>query len=303
MIDISSRTLRAMIALDDLRNFSLAAERCFVTPSALSQMLRKLESDVGLQLVDRDRRHVTLTTEGLRFVSMARRVMGELSEVELDLKEHASARRGRVGIAALVSVAAYWLPDLIADYRTRFPGVEVNLFDVAPPRALELVRTRQADFAITSEGPGRSGVEARLLFKEQFLLACHIGHPLARKERVKLADLEGCSYIRFIRSGSMAQYLEPTVRGAKMVDSGFEVDQMVTAAGLVASGAGIAIVPETTVPYFCTERVAMIPLAAKDLSRPMYLVQASGKQLSRASQEFINILAQSDFAKSRSKPS
>ena len=299
MIDISSRTLRAMIALDETRNFSLAAERCFVTQSAFSQMVRKLENDVGLQLVDRDRRHVSFTAEGVRFVQTARRVMQELGDIELDLKEHTMARRGRVGLAALVSLASHALPPVIADYRRRFPGIEVNLFDVAPPRALELVRSRQADIAITSEGPGRAGVESRLLFTEEFLLACHKDHALARKKRVTLADLEGQPYIRFIRTGAMAQYLEPTIRSAKLADSGFEVDQMVTAAGLVASNLGITIVPQLTRPYFDGNRVAFVPLAARDLSRAIYLVWASGRQLSKASQEFVALLEKSTWMQRR----
>ena len=297
MIDISSRVLRAMIALDELRHFSLAAERCFVTQSALSQMLRKLERDMGLQLVDRDRRHVMLTPEGLRFVSMARRVMQELGEIELDLREHASARRGRLGVAALVSLAAHWLPPLIAAYRQRFPGIEINLFDVSPPRALELLRTRQADLAITADGPSRAGVEAQLLFTERFLVACHRDHPLARRKRVALADLEGHSLIRFIRTGSMAQYLEPLVHRAKLVDSGFEVDQVVTAAGLVASNLGISIVPELTVPYFDTRQVAIVPLDVADLSRSIYLAWASGKRLSKAAQEFVALVEDSKLVR------
>ena len=299
MIDISSRTLRAMIALDETHNFSLAAERCFVTQSALSQMVRKLETVVGLQLVDRDRRHVSFTAEGVRFIETARRVMRELGEIELDLKEHATARRGRVGVAALVSLASHWLPRMIADYLKCFPGIEVNLFDVAPPRALELVRSRQADFAITSEGPGRAGVESRLLFNEGFLVACHRDHPLARKKRLTLTDLEGHPYIRFIRTGAMAQYLEPAIRSAKLADSGFEIDQMVTAAGLVASNLGITIVPELTKPYFDGDRVAFVPLEARELSRAIYLVWASGRQLSKASQEFVALLEKSEWAKRR----
>jgi LysR family carnitine catabolism transcriptional activator len=297
MIDISTRVMRAMIALDELRNFSLAAERCFVTQSALSQLVRKLESDVGLQLVDRDRRHVTLTPEGLRFVATARRVMHEVGEIELDLKEHATARKGRVAIAALASLAAHWLPQIVADYRLKFPGIELGIFDVSPPEALELVRTRQADFGITAEGPGRSGVQARLLFNEGFVVVCHKDHPLATRRRLTPGDLGGHAYIRFTRSGSLAQYLNSSLRGAKLVDSGLEVNHLPTVAGLVASNLGISVVPELTVPYFDRTHVVTIPLIAPELLRPIYLVQASGKQLSKAANEFIGLLETSNLEK------
>ena len=106
MIDLSTRVLRAMVALDDLRHFSLAAERCHVTQSALSQMIGKLENTVDLRLIDRDRRRVSLTPEGERFVATARRVLLELEEISQDLKDHSKMKKGRVAISALPSMAS-----------------------------------------------------------------------------------------------------------------------------------------------------------------------------------------------------
>lgn len=290
MIDISSRVLRAMIALEALRNFSLAAERCHVTQSALSQMVKKLEVDVGLQLVDRDRRHVAFTAEGLRFVATAQRVMQELDEIDLDLKEHASARRGHIHIAALPSLAAHWLPKIVAAYRLEFPGIELGLFDAPPLRALDLVRLRQADFAITADGPRRPGLDARLLFQENFVVVCHRSHPLAKRQGLVLSELDGCAFIRLIRNGSIAQYLESALRPINLIDTGLEVEQVATVAGLVACNLGVSVVPELTVPYFDAAQVVVVPLDAPDLRRPIYLVTSSGRQLSRAAEEFIKHL-------------
>ena len=301
MIDISSRVLRAMIALDELRNFSLAAERCCVTQSALSQMVRKLEDDVGLQLVDRDRRHVQFTPEGLRFVATAQRVMHELDEIDIDLKDYASARRGRINIAALPSLAAHWLPPIVAAYKKAFPGIELGLFDSTPLRALELVRLRQADFAITADGPGRPGLEARLLFREKFVFACHHTHPLAEKRKLTLADLNGCSYIRLIRSGSIAQHLESALRSVELRDTGLEVEQVATVAGLVANNLGVSVVPELTVRYFDPEQVAIVELAAPELNRPVYVVTPAGKTLSKAAQEFVRLLDRSELPMTKTR--
>src|SRR6476620_3923280 len=170
MLDISTRVLRAMIALDGLRHFSLAAERCHVTQSALSQMIGKLERDVNLRLVDRDRRRVLLTSEGERFVAMARRVMVELEEVSVDMQDRVNLQKGRVVMTAQPSLAAHWLPPVIAAFQARYPGVQVGLFDSAPEKAIEQVRQRQADFALTARGPGMAGLQHRLLFQDKFVL-------------------------------------------------------------------------------------------------------------------------------------
>jgi len=290
MIDISTRVLRAMIALDEVRHFSLAAERCHVTQSALSQMIRRLEEDVGLRLVDRDRRRVVLTPEGERFVATARRVLAELEEISVDLRDRSELRKGRVIVTAQPSLAAHWLPPIIAAYQVRYPGVQVGLHDAPPEKALEQVRQRQADLALTARGPGLAGLQHRLLFRDPFVVVCPRAHPLARRKSVDIASLKGQRFIRLIRSGSIAQHLEQALREVELVDTGLEVEQVATLAGLVANELGISIVPGCALAYFDPERVAAVPIQGEDLNRPIYLVWPAGAQLSPAAESFVQML-------------
>jgi DNA-binding transcriptional LysR family regulator len=289
MFETSTRVLRAMIALDELRHFSLAAERCHVTQSALSQMVTKLESEVNLRLVDRDRRRVLLTPEGERFVATARRVMAELEEISADLRDHSKLRKGRVIITAQPSLAAHWLPPIIAAYQARYPGVQVGLHDAGPDKALEQVRQRQADIALTARGPGLSGVQHRLLFQDRFAVVCPRSHPLAKRRSVPISALAGQRFIRLVRNGSIAQHLEQALRDVRIADTGLEVEQVATLAGLVASELGVSVVPMASLHYFDPERVAAIKLA-EDLSRPIYLVWAAASQLSPAAESFVEML-------------
>jgi len=297
MFEISTRVLRAMIALDELRHFSLAAERCHVTQSALSQMISKLEREVNLRLVDRDRRRVLLTPEGERFVATARRVMAELEEISADLRDHSKLRKGRVIVTAQPSLAAHWLPPIIAAYQARYPGVQVGLYDAGPDKALDQVRQRQADIALTARGPGLTGVQHRLLFHDRFAVVCPRSHPLARRKSVPLAALEGQRFIRLIRNGSIAQHLDQALRDVRIVDTGLEVEQVATLAGLVASELGVSVVPVASLHYFDPERVAAIKLAEEHLSRPIYLVWPAASQLSPAAESFVEMLKTPPSAK------
>jgi LysR family carnitine catabolism transcriptional activator len=290
MIDLSTRGLRAMIALDDLRHFSLAAERCNITQSALSQMVAKLERDVDLRLVDRDRRRVSLTPEGQRFVAVARRVMADLEGIDADLREHVSLTRGRLSISALPSLAAHWLPPLLARYRARYPDIQVELFDTPPERALELVRHKRVDFALTGVGPGLAGLHSELLFEERFYFVCGVDHKLAGRKRVALSQLAGCALIRLIRSGSIARHLEHALSLVAVRDTGLEVEQLATLSGLVASGLGVGIVPHAAVPYFDKTRVAVIPISDAQLTRSIYVVRPTASAWSPAARGFVEMM-------------
>jgi LysR family carnitine catabolism transcriptional activator len=289
MINVSTRVLRALIALDNVRHFSLAAERCNVTQSAFSQMFAKIEADVGLRLVDRDRRRVTLTADGERLVASARRMIAELDEIGADLRDRASMGKGLVAVATSPPFAAHWLPPLIAQFRAKYPGIRVELFDQLPPRCLELVRERRADFAIVSAPGPLAGLQYRVLLQEPFVLACPASHRLAQRKRVDLSDLEGVRLIRYARSGSIGQHLEYLMRGIAVEES-MEVEQLPTVAGLVAAGLGVSVVPSIAMPFFDAAKVALVPVVSADLDRPIHLVWQTSSVLGPAAQAFVDLL-------------
>ena len=289
MINVSTRVLRALIALDELRHFSLAAEQCNVTQSALSQMVAKLESDVGVRLVDRDRRRVGLTPDGDRFVASARRMVAELDEIGTDLRDRSNMRKGRVAVCATLPFAALWLPQLIADYRATYPGIRFELFDLQPTRCLELVRERQADFAILSAPVPLAGLQYRVLFHETFVLVCRHDHHLAGRKRLKLQDLLGVDLIRYARSGILGQHLELAMRGIALNEV-MEVEQLPTVSGLVSAGLGVSVVPSVAAPFFEPDKVVVIPIVAAGLGRPIHLVSQTSRVLGAAAQAFVDLV-------------
>lgn len=299
MINVSTRVLRAFIALDELRHFSLAAERCNVTQPAFSQMIAKLESDVGLRLVDRDRRRVSLTDDGERLVASARRIVAELEEIGTDLQDRARMGKGRVAIATSPPFAAHWLPPLIAQFQARYPGIRVELFDQLPPRCMELVRERQADFAIVSAPGPMTGLQYRVLLQESFVLACPSDHRLASRKRVELRDLEGVRLIRYARTGSIGQHLAYAMRGIAVEDA-LEVEQLTTVAGLVAAGLGVSVVPSIAIPFFDRSKVALVQVTSPGLDQPIHLVWRTSRIFGPAPQAFVDMLEKSSPQKTKS---
>lgn len=293
MIELSTRVLRAMVALADLRHFSLAAERCHITQSALSQMIGKLENTLDLRLIDRDRRRVSLTPEGERFAATARNVLLELEEITQDLGDHSKMRKGRVAISSLPSMASHWLPPVIRAFRAKYPQIEFHLSDANPDRSFEQVRQRLVDFAITGSGPNMVGFQSRLLFEEPFVLVCHKDHPLSRKKNLRLEDLAGHSYIRLTHWSSVGQILQKALLNIELQDAGFDASQLSTVAGLVAHNLGVSLVPRAAIPYFDRDVVQAISLPDPELAMPIHLVWRAGSILGPAAAAFVDMLPKS----------
>ncbi|PUA19344.1 LysR family transcriptional regulator [Glaciimonas sp. PCH181] len=287
-LNISTRSLHAFLALQECKHFTNAAERCFMSQSAFSVMIQKLEAAVGAKLFERDTRNVTLTAEGELFAEVARSLVGDIEAAFADMSDYVARRKGRVAIAALPSLAANGLPAVIAEYKRTYPGITVQLFDALSDQCLAMLRQGKVDIALTAPGSGLTEFDTKTLCSDPFYLVCRQDHPLAKKRRIRLSDLSGCELIHLARSTSVRQHVELLLRGIPVMNSGLEVEHLATVAGLIESGLGVSIVPELTLFQFRHMNLVSIPVDAPvdtdEIVRPILIVQKKERSLSIAAQ-------------------
>ena len=284
--ELSTRQLRAFVALIDLNNFTRAAQACHLSQPAFSTLIRSLEQEVGARLFDRNTRSVQLTPEGRLFEAPARRLLADVERAVGELDDHVERRKGRVHVAALPSLAAGWLPALFAAFHARWPGIELFLSDRLSDACIELVRGGHADFALAAAGsrPADSAeLRLRVLCTDRFHLVCRAGHPLAAEPRLTLRKLQPFPFIHMTRNSSVRQALEVALHPLVM-NTVLEVEQLATVMGMVEAGLGISVVPTLTLYQFRRETLAIRPLPLPQLTRRVYLVQRRDGSLSAAAQ-------------------
>lgn len=298
-MNLSTRQLRAFLALADLRNFTRAAEVCHLSQSAFSALIQTLEDDAGARLFDRSTRKVETTAEGKLFEVSARRLLNDFEAAHADLKDHVERRKGRVAIAALPSIAAGVLPQLLHAFNQRYPGISVELFDTLSDNCIDLVKRGRADFALAGVGGDMAGLAASALCADTFHLVCHQNHPLAKLQKVTPKNLDGQPFIHLARTSSVRQYLDVMLPGTRF--SGvMEVEHLATVAALVAQGIGISVVPSFALFQFQLPNLAVRPIASVKLTRTVYLIQPAGKSLSIAAASLVTML-QDQFAGGKRK--
>lgn len=296
--NISTRLLQAFLALADCRHFGHAAQRCHVSQSAFSVMIQKLEAAAGARLFERDTRNVMLTPEGELFVDVARQLVSDIDAAFSDMSDYVARRKGKVTIAALPSLAAGWLPPVLAQYRQTWPGVTVQLHDAISDHCLAYLRQGKADIALTAPGPGMVEFETQPLCSDPFFLVCRRDHPLAKKRLIRLPQLAGCELIHLARSTSVRQHLDAMLHQVGAWHGGLEVEHLATVAGLIESGLGVSLVPALTLFQFNHPNLVAIPLDAPELVRPLLIVHVRGRSLSIAAQGMLELIQE----KSRSGP-
>jgi DNA-binding transcriptional LysR family regulator len=188
-----------------------------------------------------------------------------------------------VSIALLPSLAAGWLPPLLAKFHRRYPGIELDVADVLSDACLERVRAGTADFALASTRTATPELHAEEFCRDGFHLVCPRDHALAkpRRGRIELKHLAPYPIVHLARSSSVRQYVEAAIYPMQL-HTMMELDQLSTVAGMVRAGLGITVVPSLTLFHFADAQLATRPLHAPALVRRVYMVRRADRPLSTA---------------------
>lgn len=236
--------LRYVAAVARTGNFSRAAEQCHVAQPSLSQQIQKLEDELGERLFDRMKREVKLTSHGEAFLRRAVKILEEVDAAKREASDAQNLLRGTLIIGVLPTIAPYLLPDALAQFTEKFPGVEIVVQEDTTARLLKLAHGYEIDLALVSRPIEDDRLEMRDLFTEELLLALPPGHPLTRRRVVNAADLEQERLIVMKEGHCLGdQVLGFCERRDFKPKISFRSAQLETIQALVNSGLGISLVP------------------------------------------------------------
>ena len=186
------RQLRAFVEVATSGHFGRAAERLHVTQPALTQRIQALEGELGLQLLERNAREVRLTPAGAVLLPHAMRLVQVEDQGLRALKAYSSGMVGRLRLAYPSAGDVATAGVIIAEYRRRFPAVDVETISGSSGANLKLLQDQTVDAAVVLiAGTRPEGIETRMLRREEVILALGSNNPLAQMERVPVKSLRG----------------------------------------------------------------------------------------------------------------
>ena len=181
--------IQAFAAVAELHSFRAAAEAIHLSQPAFSRRIDKLEEALGVRLLDRTTRRVTLTAVGRDFARKTRVWLDDLDGMLMGLGDVAARRMGEVTIACVPSAVYYFLPQVVKRYHERFPKIRVKVHDASANEVLVAVAQGDADFGLNFIGSQEAEIEFKPVLAERFVAACRRDHVLARRKKVSWAEL------------------------------------------------------------------------------------------------------------------
>ncbi|QGG95414.1 LysR substrate-binding domain-containing protein [Actinomarinicola tropica] len=243
------RDLQYLVAVADHRHFGHAAEASFVSQPTLSTQIKKLEAELGVELVERSPRQVMLTAAGERVVERARVILQEANSIRGIAQQAADPESGSLRIGLFPTLAPYLLPHVVPRVHARFPRLELLLVEEKTEVVLQQLRTGELDVGILALPVAEAGLHVEPLFEEDFVLAVPTDHPLAASEELVDTSVLGGEDLLLLEEGHCLrdQALEVCHLSGGTERSGFRATSLETLRQMVAAGVGTTLLPELAV--------------------------------------------------------
>jgi DNA-binding transcriptional LysR family regulator len=288
------RQLRAFLAVYQLRKLSTAAQRLFVTQSAVSMLIRQLEDGLETRLFDRTTRSLKPTAAAEQMMVTVERILRDVDSLSNDFRELATLERGRVTLAITPTLAAFLLPEAMRAFNEQHPKVRVLVNDCAPDQFISRIIGEHVDFGIgTPERPGTE-VEVQRLMRDHLALVCRNDHPLAKARVVRWSDLGGHPVITVRPGYGVRPLIDGTAAEAGVaLDVVNEVSFLSTAIWMTAAGMGASIMPSAFARAEADSSLVIKVLSAPRVARDISIVIKRGHSLSAAARAFIEALKRS----------
>ena len=259
-------TMRYVLALEENRKFSAAAEECHIGQPALSQQIAKLEKELGTPLFLRNAHEVIPTEAGRVFVLRAREILQKASALEAEMHEYAGIEKGTLNLGIITSLQCIDYGEMISAFCKRYPDVLVNISQQGTYRLLDALDERTIDAAILNlpARPTNKGIGFKKLGEDHYSVAVPEGHPLSSRASVSIRELRKERFIFHSTTQVAAELCLEACRRA-----GFEPNVICRSASptttlyMVKGGLGLAFLPSEEFRTHAIPGVRGIPLLEK----------------------------------------
>jgi LysR family hydrogen peroxide-inducible transcriptional activator len=260
--------LRYIVAVGRERHFGRAAEACFVSQPTLSVAIKKLEDELDVKIFERGSAEVSLTPLGEEIVRQAQAVIEQAASIKEIAKRGKDPLAGPLRLGIIYTIGPYLLPDLVRHMIDMFPQMPLMLQENFTVKLLEMLRTGELDAAIMAEPFPDTGLAIAPLYDEPFVVAAPSSHPLAARERISSEELKQETMLLLGTGHCFRDHvLEVCPEFARFsshaegIRKSFEGSSLETIKHMVASGMGITVVPQLSLPHEPSPHLRYIPFS------------------------------------------
>lgn len=293
---IELRHLRTLLALEEMGSVSQAADKVFLTQSALSHQIRVLENYFDTPLFERKTTPVRFTLAGERLLKLGRELLPRVAMAERELRQIIRGQAGQLRIAVECHTCFDWLMPAMGSFRPLWTQVELDIVSGFQADPVSLLLTHRADLAIVSEATSQAGIVYEPLFAYEMVGICAPDHPLAQKEIWQAEDFAQETLITYPVPDDMLDLLRKVLLPRGINPTRRHSELTIAIVQLVASKRGIAALPYWAVmPYVEKQYIVERKIMDTPLRSELYAAVREGDAHLAYIHDFCEIVRQEGF--------
>ena len=248
------KELEYLVAVDDERHFHRAAEKCFVSQPTLSGQLKKLEDELGVLLVERNNRQVSMTEVGKAVVLRARTIIAGVKEIKMLAQTYHDPMVGELRVGIIPTIAPYLLPIIMPQLNKHFPKLIIWLYEYQTHVLLEKLRRAEMDCLILALPIEKHEFVEENLFREPFRLAVKKGQSLTKQKNINMGDIAKEEILLLEEGHCLREHVLDACMLAGVKEKGqFQATSLETLRHMIGEGMGMTLMPELAVPTKTTK--------------------------------------------------
>jgi DNA-binding transcriptional LysR family regulator len=264
--------LRYFLAVVETSNFSRAAERAFVSQPTLSTGIKKLETELGTPLFNRDSRNISLTEAGRRFLPHARTIIYECNAAKTDITRKDPVRRLQLGL--LRTAPTKRIAALLSDFGKAQPDIQISIKDGAPTQLHRWLDEERIDLAISIPPEEGSNSRFQRLYSWKYMLAVPASHSFASRNSIPLQELDGLDFLHRTHCEAETELTRAFASAGIRPQIVFRTDQDEKALAYVGAGLGLCMMPDV----LSAPGVSLVPVEGINVDRMIGLVWPKEKE-------------------------
>jgi LysR family hydrogen peroxide-inducible transcriptional activator len=260
--------LRYIVAVAREKHFGRAAEACFVSQPTLSVAIKKLEEELDVKLFERGANEVSVTPLGEEIVRQAQSVIEQAANIKEIAKRGKDPVSGPLRLGVIYTIGPYLLPDLVKQAIERVPQMPLMLQENFTVKLLDMLRTGELDCAIIAEPFPDAGLAVAPLYDEPFMVAMPSTHALAKRKSIAAEELKKETMLLLGTGHCFRDHVLEVCpeyarfsSNAEGIRKSFEGSSLETIKYMVASGMGVTVVPQLSVPKDAQPHVRYVPFS------------------------------------------
>lgn len=281
--------LRHFLKVAEFSNFTKAANAVGLSQPALSRSIARLEAELGQPVFERQTRHLALTEAGQLLLGRAQQILSLVDDTKVEIGD--DGQTGRVRVAAIPTIAPFFLPELLKRFRAESPRASVIVQEDTTDNLLKKLSDGEVDVAIMARPLEASYLEIEDLFEEELLLVMAADHPLRHKKQIRITDIEALPFVLLGEAHCLTSNVLSFCRQKAFQPLAIErTSQLATVQELVSLDHGVSLIPAMARHLDTSKRRSYRSLSGTKPTRKIVIVSNPYRFQSRLLKAFKQLL-------------